>query len=164
MTKRGFLRTIAIAGMLAVLLGPVLAMGQGTAAVKPDAVAIKFYKWYLLEMKANHDPVSGDRKALAAYVSAPLLHEIEVRMKSPDGLDADYFIQAQDYLDDWVSSVSAKTTNMQSSTATTVVTLGGKPESLYRLSVTWVKESGDWKIRRVKRLASPATSAGAQKK
>jgi hypothetical protein len=152
-----FVRTISI-GLLLVFLGCcVAAVGQeaASATVKPDVAAAAFYKWYLNQLEENHDPLRGDQKSLVPYVSASLLREITLKMQSPDGMDADYFIQAQDYLDDWLEHISTSDTRVQAGVATTVVSLGERPERRYRLSVTLVKEAGVWKIRRVKRL--PAT-------
>jgi hypothetical protein len=158
MTMR-FVRMVSIVFLL-VFLGCSAAVAWQEAAIataKPDVAAATFYEWYLNELAQNHDPLSGDKKCLVPYVSAPLLRQITRMMHSPDGMEADYFIQAQDYLDGWLHHVSTSDTKVQAGVATTVVTLGEKPQEQYRLSVTLAKEAGVWKIRRVKRLPAVAT-------
>jgi Protein of unknown function (DUF3828) len=158
MTMR-FVRTVSII-FLFVLLGCTEAVAGQEAAIatsKPDVAAATFYKWYLNELAQNHDPLSGGTKCLAPYVSASLLRQITRMMHSPDGMEADYFIQAQDYLDGWLHHVSTSDTKVQAGVATTIVTLGEKPEEQYRLFVTLVREAGVWKIRRVKRVPAIAT-------
>lgn len=152
MTVR-FVRLIAFAFLLPVLWGlkPAVA-SDATPPAKPATVVAEFYKWYLNELVQNHDPLSRNKQSLTPYVSASLLRELTRMMQSPDGLEADYFLQAQDYLDDWPSHIATSNTRVQSGIATTVVTLGENPAAPYRLSVTLQQESGVWKIRRVKRI------------
>jgi Protein of unknown function (DUF3828) len=152
-----FFRTL---GLLALLCaGGAIALAQGTSgppAEQPDTTVAAFYKWYLHEMSLNHTPVTDNSKKLGIYASAALLREINRRMNSPNGMDADYFIQAQDYLDDWLDNIQTSDTKVQVASATTVVTLGKKPDNIYRLAVGLVRETGTWKIRSVRRLPSPA--------
>lgn len=159
-----FARTILMVFLLGVMGGSVAVLGQDASAAtaKPDAAAAAFYKWYLNELDEHRDPSSGDQKALVPYVTTSLLHEIKRTMESPDGLDADYFIQAQDYLDDWVQHVSTSDTKLQPGFTTTIVTLGDSPKAPYRLLVTLQKESGMWKIRRVKRLPVVAMKSSSK--
>ena len=89
----------------------------------PDAVTKSFYTWYLQQIAGNHDPLTTRDPQLRTYVSAPLLREIRQRMASPEGLDADYFIQAQDYLDQWLGKIATSETHVRGATAMTVVTL-----------------------------------------
>ena len=86
------------------------------------------------------------------YVSPSLLRELKRIMQSPNGMETDYFLQAQDYLEDWPTRISISDTKVQSGIATTVVTLGENPAAPYRLTVTLQQEAGGWKIRRVKGL------------
>jgi hypothetical protein len=153
-----FVRTTSIVSLVVFLSCSVVA-GQTAIHVtaKPDVAAATFYKWYLSELAQNHDPLSGDKKSLVPYVSASLLRQITRMMHSPDGMEADYFIQAQDYLDGWLQHVSTSDTRRQAGVATTIVTLGEKPEDQHRLSVTLLKEAGMWKILCVKRLSADAT-------
>ena len=119
------------------------------AAATPEQCTKAFYEWYLTQLAADKDPVSDDSAALKERVAAPLLQLIERKRRSPEGMDADYFIQAQDYLDEWLGQVSVKPRAISKTTAKVDATLGEKPDSLRRLRVTLVRESGTWKISRV---------------
>jgi hypothetical protein len=136
-----------------VLILLVSAVGRACWAQssQPDAAARSFYAWYLQQIAGNRDPLTARDPQLRTYVSAPLLREIRQRIASPDGLDADYFIRAQDYLDEWLGKIATSDTHVQGTTATTIVTLGDTPESRHRLTVRLVREAGVWKIRRVQR-------------
>src|ERR1700709_1779590 len=84
---------------------------------QPDAVTRSFYAWYLQQIAGNHDPLTAKDPQLRTYVSAPLLREIRQRIASPQGLDADYFIQAQDYLDEWLGKIGTSETHVRGATA-----------------------------------------------
>lgn len=122
-------------------------------SLTPDATVSKFYNWYLHLLATDHDPLRDDRPKLSEYVSKALIQEITQRMNSADGLDADYFIQAQDYLDDWENNISVTKPEINGNTAVLVVTLGATEESRYRLRLTLKKESNIWKIRKVRTLS-----------
>lgn len=119
----------------------------------PDATVSKFYNWYLHALTTDHDPLRDDRPKLSAYVSKALIQDINRRMNSADGLDADYFIQAQDYLDDWGTNISVTKPEINGNTAVLVVTLGATEESRHRLRLTLKKERDIWKIRKVRTLS-----------
>jgi hypothetical protein len=64
-------------------------------------------------------------------------------------LEADYFIQAQDYADDWLGHVAVKAVKLGAVSTTVAVDLGVDPATLRRLAVTLVREGGTWKISKV---------------
>ena len=127
---------------------PVAARDASRQAPVAD-VAGDFYAWYLAELKSNRDPLNDDPTALSTKVSKALVREIQRRMASPDGLDADYFLQAQDYYDDWLDHVTAQAVRVSRSSATLHVDLGANPSTRHRLIVTLIREDARWKIRRV---------------
>jgi len=136
------------------LITCLLAIGSAHAAsaqqvATPEQCTKVFYEWYLAQLAADKDPVSDDSPALKDRVATPLLRLIERKRRSPDGMDADYFIQAQDYLDDWLVQVSVKPRTISKTTAKVDATLGEKPDTSRKLRVTLIRESGTWKISRV---------------
>lgn len=149
-------------GRLPLLAGAVLAMTAplATACANPapspaaptigaDIVARDFYRWYVGLMA--HDKEAGDDpRTYARYVATPLRARIQRQIDSPDGMDVDYFIKTQDYLDDWIAHVSATPARTQGATAQTIVTLGAGREAT-RLAVSLTREGGQWKIAAVKR-------------
>ncbi|MEO6804161.1 MAG: DUF3828 domain-containing protein [Granulicella sp.] len=124
---------------------------QRSAPSSPDVVTRSFYGWYLQQIAADHHPLTDKDPRLRKYVSAALLREIRRQMASPDGLDADYFIKAQDYRNEWLGKITTSETHVRGGIATTTVTLGDTLESRHRLTVRLVREAGVWKIRKVQR-------------
>lgn len=151
MCKYFRLFTLFLSLSLGLTLPPQLACAE-TEAIAPDVVSAKFYKWYLHALSTDEEPLINDKACLANYVSKALMSELEARMQSEEGLDADYFIKAQDYLDDWEENISTQIQPVKGSMKEVVVTLGATQESLHRLSVTLVREGNDWKIRKIKKL------------
>lgn len=121
----------------------------------PDVVAATFYKWYLHSLSKDQEPLLDKKPCLAAYVSKVLINEIEKEMQSEEGLDQDYFIKAQDYLDDWEGNISTQMLPIKNNTDEVIVTLGASKESSQRLSVTLLREGNTWKIRKVIKLNAP---------
>ena len=117
-----------------------------------------FYESYLKALADNRDPFAQEKPFIKHFVASSLIAEIDRRMKSPDGMEADYFIQAQDYLDDWKGHISVreheKTAKLTPLVQVLVVTLGAKETSSYRLRVTVKKEAGIWKISNVQKLGA----------
>lgn len=123
---------------------------QAASPEEPAAVARDFYAWYLSELKGNRDPLDDERPSLERYVAPSLVAEIVQMMESPDGMEEDYFIKAQDYLDGWLGHVTATRADLVGDNATTVVTLGKARSDLWRLRVMLIKNpQGEWRIRRV---------------
>jgi hypothetical protein len=132
---------------------PAAAAGSASAAEvvagSPQRAASDFYAWYLAALQAHRDPFGDDAAGLARRVSAALVREIRQKMASPDGLDADYFLQAQDIDDGWLGHVSARPGKVGAATAVVFVDLGRAAATRQRLHVTLVREGGRWKISKV---------------
>jgi len=126
-----------------------LADAGTTSGLAPEVVATRFYDGYLKALTLNRDPVQDDKKLIARYVTKALLADIDRSRRSPDGMEADYFIRAQDYMDEWLGHVTASTTNIKAGTAEVAVTLGDTPASIHRLKLGFTIENGSWKIRKV---------------
>ncbi|HKD24565.1 MAG TPA: DUF3828 domain-containing protein [Xanthobacteraceae bacterium] len=139
--------------LLLCLLGAVaqLSIAASAAETTPQAVVSEFYAWYVRAVAKDEDPLHDEPATLKRYVSGALIVEIEKKLKSRDGLDADYFMQAQDYLDDWLDNISVSPAQIKGATATTAVYLGKSADKKYGLSVSLVNEQGAWKIRKVTR-------------
>jgi hypothetical protein len=139
--------------LLLCLLGTVaqLRFAASAAETTPQAVVSEFYAWYLRAVARDQDPLHDEPATLRKFVSGALIVEIEKKLKSRDGLDADYFMQAQDYLDDWLDNISVSPAQIKGATATTAVYLGKSADKKYGLSVSLVNEQGAWKVRKVTR-------------
>lgn len=132
---------------------PAAASRSQAADQSPDKAAHDFYAWYLGQLAKNADPISLKAPQLKDYVSAALLAEIDRKMKSADGMDADYFLKTQDYLDGWLANVAVAPAKVAGQSATVLVTLGapgGAKDELWKLRVTLALGADKhWKIRSV---------------
>src|SRR5262249_20511047 len=138
----------------AVLLAVVSAASAQaiTAASSPEAVIKQFYGWYVREVLRNKDPMKAERPAMRRYVTLRLLREDDRNAKGPGGLDGDYFLDAQDFDEDWQKNIMVSNLTQKAGIATATVALKGK-EMNRSLQVTLRQESGVWRIDKVKGLA-----------
>lgn len=65
-------------------------------------------------------------------------------MRSDEGLDEDYFIKAQDYLEDWERTVVADKAVVDGGRALVVLQLGASSQSRRKFSITLTREGGVW--------------------
>ena len=72
------------------------------------------------------------------------------RRLSRKGLHADYFIQAQDYMEDWTTDIRAVRPVVQGNLASVVIILGATAETRRILALTLTRANGAWKIRMVR--------------
>jgi len=125
--------------------------GVSSSAQKNIARRVRsFYAFWVRGTKSSHDPLKN-RAMVRAYSSQRLARWLY----SPAYLeyDADYFLQAQDFDNDWDQARVADV-RVQGNTASATATLGHpKPASKgigeRRLRLHLVSEGGQWKIDRV---------------
>ena len=123
-------------------------------AQTPEQAATRFYKWYLQELNLQRDPRTERKTKLLGQLSRRLgkwLYSI------PDGeYGADYFIDAQDWDEEWADSITASRARIKGNEAQLSITLGvhkngrqsaGIGKHVLRLKM--VKEGGQWKIDRI---------------
>ena len=132
-------------------MGAPVPASTAVAAEGPEQVARDFYGWYVELMVRDKEP-TDDPVRYARFVSAPLRARIKRQENSPEGMDADYFIKAQDYLPDWPGHIAATPAVVGGSSARTTVTLGTDRRRPWRLGVALVKEAGEWRISRVQQM------------
>jgi Protein of unknown function (DUF3828) len=148
-----FMRTrgALVALFVLTLAAPTLAQAGAAPAAKPDAVIREFYKWYVHALNQNKDPLTGQRTVMRKYVTTRLIREIDRMAKGPDGLDGDYFIDAQDWDKEWEKNIDVSDIVTKVTIATARVTLSG-PQMTRHVQVTLKQEAGVWKVDRVKGL------------
>ncbi|WP_455813830.1 DUF3828 domain-containing protein [Pseudomonas graminis] len=132
---------------------------QAAAAVHnddPQSTSLSFYSWYLAALNKEESPIDEHDPLLNEYVTERLLKKINLLIKSPDGMDDDYFLQDQDYSDSWVNNVSVSRFTLNGNRASGDVTLGRDPTDQQHLLVTLVQEHDGWKIDDVEQEA-PST-------
>lgn len=123
------------------------ASSPAAAAQSPDVVVKEFYQWYLRSLKRNEDPFRQGLTTLRRYVSGELITELQRQRNSPDGMDADYFLQAQDWGEDWETNITVTGTEQRDAGASTVVALGPRESVLQqRLRVTLRRQAEGWQI------------------
>src|SRR3954464_9690885 len=96
-----------IAALLTVAV-VLLATGQVRAvdlAATPEDCIRNFYRWYVSNLVANRDPMK-QRTEIRRYATERLLKEIAKMVKGPDGLDGDYFVDAQDFDPLWAKNIA----------------------------------------------------------
>lgn len=127
---------------------------QAQAAQTPEQVATEFYKWYLSQLNRDRDPRTQEKQKVLKYLSrraGKWLYSIP-----PGEYGADYFIDAQDFDEEWQQTVSASKAIVKGNNASLTITLGvfkdgrkyqGIGKHVLRLKM--VKEGGAWKIDRI---------------
>ena len=137
--------------MFGVWVVPSFAQAVTATPQAPDAMIREFYQWYVHALNQNKDPLTKARTTMRKYVTARLIGSIDRMAKGPDGLDGDYFIDAQDWDKDWEKNIAVSNVVVKNTIATATVTLSGS-EMTRHLQLTLKQEAGAWKIDRVKGL------------
>lgn len=121
----------------------------------PEATVRRFYEWYLHALNQNEEPMEKHQAELRQFVTQRLLNALNHALKRPDGIDADFFVDAQDWDKTWEKNISASKAKIQGARSTTTVTLKGESFGNHRLRVGLRKEGGVWKIDSVNGRANP---------
>ena len=124
---------------------------HATTKETPEIVIRNFYNWYVHALNLNGDPLTKRRVKLRQFVSARLLRELDNAVMGPDGLDGDYFLDAQDWDKEWEKNIAISQLNNSGGRAEATVLLTG-PEMNKKLRVGLVREGRRWKIDNVKSL------------
>ena len=137
------------------ILAFIIALGfsSATGAAEPSTAnpsdAIRgFYRWYVTALIANKQPMEN-RKEMKRFVTERLLSEIDKMKKGPDGLDGDYFLDAQDFDNLWAKNIAVSDLKVSGKNASAEVLLAGKGEMRRKLKVNLVSDGTAWKIDRV---------------
>ena len=112
-----------------------------------DAIR-SFYRWYVTALIANKQPMEN-RKEMKRFVTERLLSEIDKMKKGPDGLDGDYFLDAQDFDNLWAKNITVADLRVSGKNASAEVLLAGKGEMRRKLKVNLVSDGTAWKIDKV---------------
>lgn len=127
---------------LALMQVPAQAACLGTPTQRTQT----FYDWYLGQFIKGVDVLREKPKQLHMFVSKSFTDALHQQFKRPDMMYNDPFLQAQDYLDDWIDHVEVKTVSQSDVTSTQKVTLGNMPETTLSVTVQLNSEQGCWKI------------------
>jgi Protein of unknown function (DUF3828) len=113
----------------------------------PSETIRSFYRWYVGELIANRQPLK-DQAKMKHFISGQLSKQIAKMEK--EGLDYDYFTQAQDFDDLWAKNVAVSNLRIRGTKAAADVVLkGATADMVRRLKLDLELEGGDWKIDKV---------------
>jgi arginine/ornithine N-succinyltransferase beta subunit len=129
----------------------LLTTGQiraAAAAATPVGCIRNFYHWYVTNLVANRDPLK-QRKEIRQYATERLLGEIGKMVKGPEGLDGDYFVDAQDFDPLWAKNISISDVKTVADKSSAHVLLNGSKGMQKKLLVHLLKEGGTWKVDKV---------------
>jgi Protein of unknown function (DUF3828) len=146
------LRMSLLMALLLICLSNIPSYAQRADAPpsSPEAVIRNFYEWYVHSLNQNAEPLEKQRTILKKYVTERLIREIDKIMKGPDGLDADPFLDAQDWDKDWGKDIAVSSIVSSKGIATAQVTLNGNLIPNHKLRVTLKQERDVWKIDKIK--------------
>ena len=118
------------------------------SAATPEDCIRNFYRWYVTNLVANRDPMK-QRGEMRRYATERLLKEIDKMVKGPDGLDGDYFVDAQDFDPLWAKNISISDVQIHGDKSTALVLLNGSKGMRKKLFVHLAKEADIWKVDKV---------------
>ena len=118
-------------------------------AATPDDCIRNFYNLYVTNLVANRDPMK-QRSEIRRYATERLLKEIDNMVKGPEGLDGDYFVDAQDFDPLWAKNISISGVEVHGDKSSAQVRLNGSKGMRKRLMVHLLKEAGTWKVDKVR--------------
>ena len=142
-----YLFAVAVLFLAAINLTTAEASVPAQSSMTPEATVHSFYEWYVHTLNQNEEPIEKHRSEMGKFVTQRLLNSIDRVLKSPEGLDADFFLDAQDWDKDWEKNITTTKALIQGRRANLRVTLKGGPGfGNHRLRVGLFKEGGVWKI------------------
>jgi Protein of unknown function (DUF3828) len=140
-------RIAALISVAAVLLVPAQVRAAEPAATPEDCIR-NFYNWYVTNLVANRDPMK-QHKEIRQYATERLLREIRKMQKGPEGLDYDYFVNAQEVDPQWAKNISISNVQTKGDKSSALVLLNSSKETQVKLLVHLVKEGAAWKVDKV---------------
>jgi len=132
---------------LTVSVSPVI--GKAQELQTPESTATRFYAWYMHELNQNSYPLETKREALGQFVTDRLIAEIDAMPKGPDGLDGDYFVDAQEWDQEWETNINVVSSDTQADKCNMVLLLTGPQNPNHKIRLSLVLEDSSWKINKV---------------
>jgi hypothetical protein len=118
------------------------------ANATPEECIRNFYRWYVTNLVANRDPLKQHAE-IKRYATGRLLKELNKMVMGPEGLNGDYFTDAQDFDPLWAKNIAISDVKTSGEKSTAHVLLDGAQGMRKKLLVHLVKESGSWKVDKV---------------
>jgi hypothetical protein len=151
-----YIFTAAILFLAAISLTMAETHALAQAPKTPEAAVRRFYQWYVHALNQNVEPLEKHQDKMSEFVTTRLLRSLTRALKRPDGIDADYFLDAQDWDETWEHNILTSKARIQGSRATLNATLRGSASfGNHKLRVSLRKEGGRWKIDSINGRANP---------
>src|SRR5215831_16567109 len=80
---------------------PRAAFGQAQTSMTPEDTARKFYELYLHSLNAQEERLKKQRAELSKLVTQRLIRSYDRASKREEGINADFFLDAQDWDAAW---------------------------------------------------------------
>src|SRR5438045_612387 len=127
---------------------PMALPGRWRTTADPSGGIRSVYRRYGSALMGNEQPMEN-RKEMKHFVSERLLSEVDKMKRGPDGLDGDYFLDAQDFDNLWAKNITVSDLKVSGKNASAEVLLAGKGEMRRKLKVNLVSDGSAWKIDKV---------------
>lgn len=143
------LRVVMLALCFTLAVPPTAVAGDGTQTQEASIrrVLEEFYKSYIIIFSGETEPSD---LFLARSVSTELIKKLHKLSSIEGGLGSDYFLDAQDYFDEWEENITIAPITVAGKRAKAVVTLGLSAAGMHQLSVDLVLVDHQWKITKVR--------------
>jgi hypothetical protein len=121
-------------------------------SMTPEETVRRFYELYLQSLNKQEQPLEKQRAELSKLVTQRLMKSYDRASKRDTGINADFFIDAQDWDEAWEKNISVSKAQIQGTRATVTVALKGGTSGADNktfdntLKVGLRKEGGVWKI------------------
>lgn len=150
------MRLVTFTALLLIVLSFAGSEPLAQAPLTPEVTVQRFYTWYLHSLNQNQNPLGKHQAELSKFVTPRLMSSLNRALKRPDGIDADFFIDAQDWDPLWEKNIGASAATVQADRATVNVTLkGGEAFGTKRLKVGLRRQAGVWKIDSINNRLNP---------
>jgi len=137
---------------IAVLVIFATSLAQAQTPKTPEDVVREFYQLYLRSLNQEEEPLVKHRAEFSKLVTQRLLRSYDRASRRENGINADFFLDAQDWDQDWEKNISVSKAIVQGTRATVSVKLKGGSAGDdgktwdNNLKVGLVKEGRLWKI------------------
>lgn len=115
----------------------------------PQLQVTAFYQWYMTNIERLPSADPEDQKTFEKYISQETLNLLNKINNSEDPLDADYYLSAQDYGDDWGSEIEVLRESINGTNAEVDIRLGKANDFQQTLYISLRLEHNIWKIHRI---------------
>ena len=148
--------TVAILFLATISLTMAETPALAQAPKTPEETVRRFYQWYVHALNQNVEPLEKHQDEMGKYVTTRLLRSLTRALKRPDGIGADYFLDAQDWDEMWEHNILTSKARILGSRATLNVTFKGSASfGTHKLQVRLRREGGWWKIDSINGRANP---------